>query len=151
MRTLLVGCAACYVIPVCGAHDARKLSRTADCLGRAVSVGRGEDHVDRVLERRSPPWVNRERPRATARAKPSADARAVEPKRRVRAALVVRPRSFREQGTGGHSDRGESQHRAEVKSETGTTRMVACGCVDEQHVGGMRERFDDSLKGRSLA
>jgi hypothetical protein len=54
-RTLLIGWAACFLLPVCGPPDARQVARAPKRLGRPVTVEGCEHHADRAFDGRAPP------------------------------------------------------------------------------------------------
>jgi hypothetical protein len=65
--------------------------------------------------------------------------------------LVDRPGALGDQRSGGHPDRGQAKHGAEVQRQAGAAGMVAAGAIDHQHLGGDRQGAHGLLKQRALA
>lgn len=103
-------------------------------LRRAVAPAGREHDLDGRLHVGAPCRVDGERARPGRGSKPGADGLAVEDQRRPRAAPCLWPLAAGDERTVRDAGGGDVEDRAQVKGETGATRMVAARRVDEEDV-----------------
>jgi hypothetical protein len=98
----------------------------------------------------APTGMNRKRTHSASRSQPIADDLVVVQERTRLLPLVTWPRSLCEQRAVRDTDGREVEDRAEVKGQSGPTRMVSTGGVDEQALGRLRKSPHRLFEQRAL-
>jgi hypothetical protein len=105
---------------------------------------------DRRVGIGAPGGVDGKRARPSAGSEPIAHDLLPKPQRVLRPSLVSRPVALGQKRTMRDPDCRQIDDRAQMQGETGATRMVAAGRIDEQHVRRLREGADCGLERRAF-